>query len=65
MKIATQIEKVRIPNAIVKINEKGEFLTSILNSILNANTVLKRIDVYHLTLELIQNYALNLDQNTQ
>lgn len=31
MLLATEIEKVCIPNAIVRVNDKGEFFTSVLN----------------------------------
>lgn len=40
-------EKVRLPNAMVRVNEHGEFLTTIIN----ANAIPKTIDFSHLKIE--------------
>lgn len=48
-------EKVRLPNALVKINEKGEFYTTIVN----INAIQKTINFSDIILEPIQNYSIN------
>lgn len=53
--LATEVDKVRLPNAIVRINDKGEFITSILN----ANAVPKTVNLSNIKLEPIQNFSLN------
>lgn len=57
--LAQEKEKVRLPNALVKINEKGEFLTSIIN----ANAMPKTIDFSDLKLEPVTQYELACNIN--
>lgn len=44
---AQEKDKVRLPNALVKVNEKGEFLTSIVNT----NAMGKTVDFSNLSIE--------------
>lgn len=48
--LAHEIEKVGLPNALVRINEKGEFLTSIIN----ANVIGKTVNYSKLKFEPVQ-----------
>lgn len=52
---AQEIEKVRIPNALVRVNSKGEFLTSVLN----VNAIPKTITLENLELEPYQDVSVN------
>ena len=47
--VGQSIDKVRLPNALVKINEKGEFLTSVLN----INAIPKTVNFSNLNFEPI------------
>jgi RNase H-like domain found in reverse transcriptase/Reverse transcriptase (RNA-dependent DNA polymerase)/Integrase zinc binding domain/Integrase core domain len=52
---AQEMDKVRLPNALVKINEKGEFLTSVINP----HAIPKTINFQNLILEPINNFSIN------
>lgn len=53
--LAAEYDKVRLPNAVVKINERGEFLTSVLN--INAKPMTITFD--NIQLEPLQQYSIN------
>ena len=59
--LAQEQEKVRLPNALVKINERGEFLTSIINP----NDIPKIINFSNLQLEPIQKFKSIFNLNTE
>lgn len=48
-------EKVRLPNALVRVDNNGEFITSILN----ANAISKTISFDNLEIEPIDSYSVN------
>lgn len=52
---ATDINEIRIPNGIVKLNNKGEFLTCRLNK----NALPKTIELHQPDLERLENFSVH------